>query len=161
MDATLRFATMVGLIAFAGPGRAATPVDALPEALAQCAAERDDTRRLACYDAEVARLAKQPPPPTAEEKFGARGDLVREQERTAEPAEPRLTRLEATVTAIAARPGGELVITLDNGQVWHQLPTGERFRLEVGDKVVVKRGALGSYSMASPYGRAVKVRRTK
>lgn len=161
MDGALRLAAIVGLVAIAGPGRAATAADTLPQSLAQCAAEHDDTRRLACYDTEVARLAKLPPPPTAEEKFGARGDLARAQERKANPVKPRLERLEAKVTAIVARPGGELVVTLDNGQVWQQLPTGESFRLAVGDSVIVKPGALGSYFMTSPHGRSVKVKRTK
>ncbi len=133
----------------------------LEQAVRQCAAERDDARRLACYDAEAARLGTLPPPPTPEQKFGARGDLAQQQESGGRHAEPKLERLDATVTGIAARPDGALMITLDNGQVWHQIATGESFRLKVGDKVTVKPGALGSYSMASPYGRSAKVKRVR
>lgn len=133
--------------------------DALRQALKHCAAEHDDARRLACYDAEVARLGELPPPPTPEQKFGARGALAQVHEAKRE--EPRLEKLEGTVTAIAVRPGGELVVTLDNGQVWQQLPIGESFRLKVGDRVTVKPGALGSYAMTSPYGRSAKVRRIR
>lgn len=133
----------------------------LAQAIRQCAAERDDARRLACYDAEAARLASTPPPPTPEQKFGARGDLERGETQKARQEEPRLERLEATVSSITVRPDGALTITLDNGQVWHQIATGESFRLKAGDKVTVKPGVLGSFSMTSPYGRSAKVKRVK
>ncbi|MGE0580530.1 MAG: hypothetical protein AB7P31_00140 [Steroidobacteraceae bacterium] len=139
-------------------GEAATP------ALKQCVAERDDARRLACFDAEMARLEAQPPAaplPTAEEKFGARGDLKRDIEQPAQSSERELDRLDGTVEAIALRPGGGLIVTLDNGQVWQQLATGERFRLEVGDKVTLKPGVLGSYFLVGPRNRSTKVKRIK
>lgn len=138
---------------------AAARGEGLSPALRQCAAERDDARRLACYDTEIARLGTLPPTPTAEQRFGARGDVARAQEQTGKAAEPRLERLDATVTAIVVQPGGELTITLDNGQVWRQIATGESFRLKTGDRVVVKPGSLGSFSMTGPYGRSVKVKR--
>ena len=39
MDGALRLAAIVGLVAIAGPGRAATAADTLPQSLAQCAAD--------------------------------------------------------------------------------------------------------------------------
>ncbi|GMU70129.1 MAG: hypothetical protein KF790_10620 [Steroidobacteraceae bacterium] len=133
--------------------------EGLSPALRQCVAEQDDARRLACYDAEIARLGTLPPPLTAEQKFGARGDVARAQDRTDKAGEPRLEKLDATVTAIVVQPGGELTITLDNGQIWRQIATGESFRLKAGDRVVVKPGSLGSFSMSNPHGRSVKVKR--
>lgn len=160
MHAKLWCALAAACLCSAQPASAAN-TDALPAALKQCAAERDDARRLACFDAEVARLGALPPPPTPEQKFGARGELAQAQERKATPGESRLEKLEGKVTTLTTRLGGELVVTLDNGQVWQQLPIGETFRLKVGDQVTVKPGALGSYSMTSPYGRSAKVKRIK
>lgn len=138
--------------------------EAAPPSLQKCVAERDDARRLACFDAEMERLAALPPraaPATPEEKFGARGDLKRDIEVEEKPAEAKLEKLEGTVAAVAARAGGELVVTLDNGQVWQQLATGESFRLKVDDKATLKPGVMGSYFLVSPYGRSMKVKRIK
>lgn len=160
----LHAAAMAALLAsFANPAPA-TGADAAPAALEKCVAERDDTRRLACFDAAMARLATLPPaapPPTQEEKFGARGDLRRDIERQERPHEAPLDKLEGTVSAIAARADGTLVVTLDNQQVWQQLTGGEGFRLKAGDKVTLKPGVLGSYFLVSPYGRSTKVKRLK
>lgn len=135
--------------------------DGVPPALRQCVAERDDMRRLACFDAEMARLAQLPSPPTPEQKFGARGELARDMDRKATPDEPPLERLTATAAQIVTLAGGELRVTLDNGQVWQQLATGERFRLKVGDQVTIKPGVLGSYFLEGPYRRSMKVKRLK
>jgi hypothetical protein len=44
---------------------------------------------------------------------------------------------------------GAFILTLQNGQVWHQVDTdaGKKLRLTVGAKVTVKPGALGSYNL--------------
>ncbi len=157
-SAALAAALMVPNALRAAQGEAVSP------ALGKCVAERDDARRLACFDAEMARLASRPPappPPTPEEKFGARGNVARKIEQREQPQEPRLEKLEGTVSAIATRAGGGLVVTLDNGQVWQQLATGEGFRLKVGDQVTLKPGVLGSYFLEGPYGRSMKVKRVK
>ena len=56
----------------------------LPPSLRACMAERDDARRLACFDREAAQLGPQsaatapatatPEPLTAEQRFGFRGE---------------------------------------------------------------------------------------
>jgi hypothetical protein len=56
-------------------------------------------------------------------------------------------RISATVTAIEKRPRGELVITLDNGQVWAQKEAGAYFPLKVGDPVAILAGTLGSFRL--------------
>lgn len=146
-------------------GIPAASAQAVSPGLKQCITEADDARRLACFDTEVARLAKTPlpvhaaaPVPTPEEKFGAREEVAREAEKQ---AEPELTKLEAVTTAISTRPRGELVVTLDNGQVWEQVPSGEAFSLKVGDKVTIKSGLLGSFALVGPRGRSMKVKRVK
>lgn len=136
-----------------------------------CAAEKDDGRRLACFDAAVAKARTQPAPPTEavavaavptltkEEKFGLRGDLKQEKAKQA----PELVELEAVtgkVTKIAAKPHGQLIVTLDNGQVWYEIQANTGLRVKVGDQVTVKSGALGSYSLVAN-GRSSKVTRAR
>jgi hypothetical protein len=96
---------------------AAPAADDLAARIAACTREQDDTVRLACFD------------------------------RAAEPQAPTPKRMSATVTAIEKRPRGELVVTLDNGQVWAQKNADRYFPLEVGDPVAILAGALGSFRL--------------
>ena len=136
-----------------------------------CAAERDDARRLACFDAAVAATKAQPAPPAGsaavaaapvlskEEKFGLRGELKEEKAKQA----PELMELESVtgkVTKLAAKPHGQLIVTLDNGQVWYEIQANTGLRVKVGDQVTIKAGALGSYSMVAN-GRSSKVTRAR
>lgn len=148
---------------------AAAPADFLA-----CAAERDDTRRLACFDAAVIQAKAQPaalqapaPPPVAaptplsmEEKFGLRGDLKEEKAKQA-PELAELKELQARVTKVAAKPYGELVLTLDNGQVWYEIQANTGVRVKVGDPVTIKAGALNSFILVAPNGRSSKVTRVR
>jgi hypothetical protein len=71
----------------------------------------------------------------------------------------REKRLLAVVSGISNRPRGELVVTLDNGQVWVQLEA-TRYPLKTGDHVEIDVGALGSYVLWCPANRrATKVTR--
>lgn len=57
---------------------------------------------------------------------------------------------------------GAFVVTLENGQVWHQVDaeSGVRARLTLGAKVTIRPGALGSYNMTTDTtARAYKVER--
>lgn len=178
----------VGFAAFLAFALAVTAAMAqgVPSGLEKCVAEKVDARRLACFDAEMARLngqgahsgpvaaattmaaASSPvaasapvAAPTAAEKFGARGDLAREIEGTDPAHGAGVGALEATVTGIDRRAHGELVVTLDNGQVWQQLTMSQSIRLKVGDPITVKPGALGSYSLSGPQRGSIKVKRIK
>jgi hypothetical protein len=152
----------------------------MAERLAACSGERDDALRLACYD-EVAQLAtaarkqaaptdasintKTPQskpeskPESAEDSFGVYGSEVA-RKRGAEEGKTgtQLKRLTATVTAISKRPRGELVVTLDNGQVWLQKETQSYFPIRIGDEVAITSGALGSFRLAVA-GRSTQVTR--
>jgi hypothetical protein len=57
------------------------------------------------------------------------------------------TSLRPTVTAIEKRAHGELVVTLDNGQVWAQKEVGAYFPLKAGDPVAILAGTLGSFRL--------------
>lgn len=89
----------------------------LKQRISACARESDNESRLACFDRAAASI---------------------------EPAPKKLT---ATVTAIERRPRGELVLTLDNGQVWAQKGAGAHFPVKVGDPVAILAGALGSFRL--------------
>lgn len=141
------------------------------DALLACANESDDAQRLRCFDAVVVALRKAPAPvvpaaaaavapppaapaPTAEQKFGARGDIKPDKHEA-------LTELTGTVTALGTKPRGELIVTLDNGQVWAEITTSSKIKLKTGDTVKIERGALGSYSLVAPNGRSSKVSRIR
>lgn len=138
--------------------------------LLACAAEPDDARRLRCFDDAAAALRGAPeaasaeaagapavasrptsaPAASAEDRFGAREKLERE--------EP-LREIVAVVAAVSAKPHGELVITLENGQVWAELATGSKVKVKPGDTVNIKAGTLGSFFLIAPNRRSTKVSR--
>lgn len=160
------------------PAKAAQPTT---EALLACADEPDDPRRLRCFDAVVAGLRTAPTAPpapaasaaaapsvpapvaapetsapaaSAEDRFGARGDLKREKHAD-------LSEISATVTAVSTKPYGGLVVTLDNEQVWAEITSGSKLKLKPGDAVKIERGALGSYVLITSNGRSSKVARAR
>jgi len=67
----------------------------------------------------------------------------------------------AAVVALHERPYGELVISLDNGQVWEQKHVDRRFRLELGEMVTVRKGQVAGYRLSGTGNRSIQVRRIK
>jgi hypothetical protein len=163
-----------------------------------CAAEADEERRLACFDALAAGLRDPRPPaaaapgsstaatfpvspsaasaapvapsaaaaaaavaqpsqagtPSPEDRFGLRVDRK-------EQKKDDLTELSARATAISPKPRGELVITLDNGQVWGEIAPGSKIKVKPGDSVKIEAGTLGSFILIAPNGRSSKVTRIR
>jgi hypothetical protein len=136
-----------------------------------CAAEAEDARRLACYDRAVGRSASAPaaaavvqpdapPAPSPAEKFGYRGAIAREElDRRAAEGET-LERLEATVAELTQQPRGQLIVTLDNGQVWVQ-KAPDALRLRVGDRVAIKSASFGSFLLVAPNNKTTRVVRQR
>jgi hypothetical protein len=161
------------------------------DAVRACRAERDDARRLACFDAAAARLDQGPAtagrtpggaapattaggdvraaaaPATAatamtpEQRFGYRGEVAREALDQERAALPELERLTTTVQSAGRQATGDFVVTLANGQVWAQLPMGTPQRLKAGDEVTITPASLGSYMLKGPTGRGVRVKRVR
>ena len=165
---------IAGLAGWAGTTLAAPTAD-------QCAKLADDAARLSCYDAIFRTPAGAPVSPAAaataataavasapaparpvdpEAEFGLTPAQQRKlQPENAPPLPPET--LTAKVAAVGRKPMGELVVTLENKQVWVQIDVDNKARVKAGDTVTIKRGTLGSYLLVSPNGVATRVRRSK
>lgn len=167
----------------------------LPDRLHACAQQQDRELRLACFDAEVARLpdagagaqssvsaqtnSRVPAPtdrvegnasaaapavkagdpgetnaPKDDQQFGVRGGALAQKQVSRAPS-----GISSRVSAVKLQPRGELVLTLDNGQVWQQTEAIPGFPVTQGDVVAIKTGALGSYRLVAPSGRVTRVTR--
>jgi hypothetical protein len=91
--------------------------------------------------------------PTLEEKFGYRGNLARANLDQQKAAEANFEELTAIITRLSTQPRGEIVVTLDNGQVWTQKSSDRPLRLAVGEQVSIRKATLGSYLLSSANSR--------
>ena len=142
-----------------------------------CAAERDDARRLACYDTQIHRTpdagqtthaSRQQPRGTAEEsaqaaaaaeqQFGMNEELARKSQQTQTP--PRLDKLRARVVAVSRKLRGEPIVTLENGQVWETADGEGPIELKAGDVVTIWPGLLGAFRLSAGNS-IVRVRRIR
>lgn len=98
-----------------------------------------------------AAVASSSPSRSPEEDFGLR------QERE-QPT--KLTELNATATTVSTRPHGELVVTLDNDQVWAEIAPS-KIKLNPGDAVKIEAATLGSFILIAPNGRSSRVKRVR
>jgi hypothetical protein len=75
------------------------------------------------------------------------------------PAErERPKEYTATVVAMRERPHGEMIVRLDNGEVWSEQFASRAFLVNVGDKVTMKRGRFSKgYRLVAPGGRGYQV----
>jgi hypothetical protein len=157
------------------------------ESLVDCSTQKNDSARLACFDREVAKLAPlarsvapaqvspasvppSPPvvattpaqaAPTPSDDFGVSGNLARQRAETKKEADSGPRELHATITGVKAKPYGELVMELDNGQVWEQPEKKNTFLIRTGEKVVITKHALGSYFLTADSGATTRVRRIR
>jgi hypothetical protein len=142
------------------------------EAARQCTGVSDDRARLACYDgifSKPATAGRDSPPavpaPAAaasspQDDFGLSDTAKRA--RDPEKAKELMPQsIAEKVASVGRRPTGELVVTLDNGQVWAQIEPNTMARLSAGDTVTIRKAALGSYLLVTPNKLAVRVRRVK
>ena len=134
------------------------------QALQQCTKINDKSARLLCYD----NLAERP---TASVNSVSQGDNVgqitpkidikKADFGQTKPRKDAIERVELTISKIKKHPYGNLIITFENGQVWKQ-SSSERYRLKVGNKVFIKKGALGSFILGiAGRNTTIRVKRTK
>lgn len=132
-----------------------------------CAAVREPAARLACYDASFPATAGEASesPPSAEvsdqarREFGLNPAQLRELPSRAHVSEPE--QIDATVAAVAAGGAGERVVTLEEGQVWVITESRSKGRVRSGDRVQIRKAALGSFKLITAAGVALRVRRLR
>lgn len=119
------------------------PVEAAPVAVAVV-----ETAVATAAPAAAGNKPAEPPPPltSKEDEFGY---------------DRPMEEITAAVVAIRERPYGELVISLDNGQVWEQKHADRRFRLDIGETVTVKKGPVAGYRLSGDSNRSIQVQRIK
>ncbi len=139
--------------------------DPLPASVRACIGEADAGRRLACYDREVARLiapadtfapTTATAPPAALPPHPSAAAAPAAATAAAPPAAPPQA-LSAKVTAVH-QAGDNLIVTLDNGDVWEQSsPATSQLNLRPGDAVKVDR-EMGAWFLSNRYGETIQVR---
>ena len=140
--------TLLALAFLAAMARPALGADeGLEQRIAACTREQDDARRLACFDRAAVPKGVAPKVETTD-AFGVHGsELARSREDDKPQSDNSPKKISAKVTALERRARGELVVTLDNGQVWAQKEVGSYFPLKVGDPVAILAGTLGSFRL--------------
>ncbi len=148
-----RAACAVGLLWLLTSLQAFALPDPLADGLRRCAREKDQTARLACFDALANSL-----PRVEADQFGLTNEIARKREaKPAQPAESPV--LPGTIVALRRAPRGEWIFTLDNQQVWIQTQVESKVSFEVGDAVRIEHGAMGSLWLAADKARKTRVRR--
>ena len=99
------------------------------------------------------------PPMSALDEFGMNAALAAQSANKNRPAQ--LTEISALVTHVRKRGYGELVVTLENGQVWTQKEIESGFRIKAGDTVTIRKGTFGGYRMFGRSNRSSSVVRVK
>jgi hypothetical protein len=171
-------------VAFA-PAQGASP-DPLAPQIKRCASLNEAGARLACYDAlagTVSGSAQAAAPATSAGPAPASRSQPADASSAAAPASASGTApsaaefgvrngplqakrdpvkeksMLAVVSRVSSRGRGELVVTLDNGQVWTQIQPSD-YPLKAGDHVEIDVASLGSYVLWCPSSRrATKVTR--
>ena len=149
----------------------------------RCSAIDDASQRLACYDAAFGRPAAATtvsitptpalaPAATATATATAAVDPVAQQraefglsdaaKKARDPQQSaQAESITDTLAELGRRPTGELVFSLQNGQVWLQIEADTRTRVKAGDTVTIRKGALGSFLLVGPDRVSVRVRRAR
>jgi hypothetical protein len=174
-----------GAFAIASPATAQPapqPGAQSPEVLAKvyaCATIADSAERLACFDGAVAQMktAETQGQFTAVDAAGVR-QIEREAFGFSLPSLPRLTlpkmggggsasepalteALTMTIRSVG-RMDGRTAFVMDNGQTWLQIDNEQNRFTKAGERVTIKRAAMGSYLMDPDRGgAAVRVRRAQ
>lgn len=179
-----RIALAAAVLAVVVPPVAAAERDRESEG-AKCVSIEDTAARLACYDEafgrptaagvasaaaadEAAAVRSTPAPPAASpdaaravDEFG----LTETAKRKRDPEKAKEVMPEsisATVARVSWRPTGEVVVVLENDQVWEQAEiVTTKARVKAGDVVTIRKAALGSHTMVTAGRAAIRVRRVR
>jgi len=155
------YCALAGALILSSPVFAA---ETMPASIEACSRLSHDSERLACYDKAV-NLAKAggegAPAPSAENMFGANGDIAESRGTVPEVKREELKQISGTVTSLHRGDDGMIRLELDNGQVWRQQDAGIRLLVAVGDQVTIVRATLGTFRLTDKTGRFARFKRVR
>jgi hypothetical protein len=144
----------------------------LAAGLRDCALFAAPEARLRCFDAlaagvtgagmtspgaalpEVAPSSRE----AAKDRFGREQALV--SESASGPG--ALSEIQSRISALRRQGNGRLVFELENDQVWLQVESpSQALQVKVGDAVVIRRAAMGSFLLVTEQRRSTRVRRSR
>ena len=178
---TLGKTLLVVGVCLCGHLQSAFAADALARIQA-CTAEKEDARRLACFDKEVRGLTPGPPHAAAaagasslasasapvaasarapESQFGMNPALAQQQSKDQGAQPPKVRKLNGHVAAASQNALGNSIITLDNGEVWKEAEVTSHLPFNPGDPVTIKQGLLGSFWLNTDKVPSVRVTRVR
>lgn len=70
-----------------------------------------------------------------------------------------MDEITSDVARIRKRPYGELIIYLENGQIWEQKHLDRRFRLKNGESVTISKSVIAGYRLSGNSNRSIQVQR--
>jgi hypothetical protein len=126
-----------------------------------CAAMAGPAERLACYDKAFPPVVplQEAVRERAQQDFGKQyagpGSELGQSRDVADP-----DSIEAAIAKLEYA-NGRRVFTLDNGHVWTTVDAGGMGHAVKGDRVRVRKGAMGSYVLQTPAGVGLRVRRAR
>ncbi len=158
----------------AGSALAAAPAASAPASAAQldrllaCRANPDPAQRLACFDRESAGLAEGI---AKRDVVVMDREAVRSTKRTLfglslprinilDDGKDEVTQLDGVIESVGRNRDGGLFLILQGGARWTQIDSKTvAVEPRPGNKVVIRKGALGSYVMSIDRMPGIKVRR--
>jgi hypothetical protein len=83
--------------------------------------------------------------------FGLQGEALRSAQERASPdkGHKKPVALVARVVSVTQRPGFNLSLVLDNGQVWEQAEQRSDILISPNDSVTIKPGLMGSFLLTN------------
>lgn len=147
-------------------------------AVTACQSVADPAQRLACFDASVAKLKtatdqrevvvvdKEQVRKTRRSLFGfSFPDLPKifgggDGDDDAKD-EPEFQQLESTIVKVGSPGNGKWIMVLPDGAAWQYTEVNRNVEPEAGDKILIKKAALGSFMANIDGQRAVRVQRIR
>ena len=129
---------------------------ALPSqaSVTDCINIASDQLRLACYD----RLFKGQAKPSADPMDATISAAEKSIARRESPSPSTGVDVNGRVVQIEKTLHNELLVELDNGQVWQQL-SPRLMPINEGDEVIVKKARLGGFILSTSSGGSTRVKR--
>lgn len=173
VSAAILSAAWAGAVDARAPKDMASTTPDVVRRLVDCRTLADGAARLACYDREAAALNQAVEArdvviaDKAEMKSARRGLFGFKLPSLnifgkGREDDDEVSEIASTVAAARPVAGGGWRITLADGAVWEQISTDQLVMdPRAGDKVTIKRGALGSYRASIDGQPGVKMRRVE